>query len=55
MIVIDVPDADHDKELAFWAEASGSKLNRVEQFPEYHGGELGSGAGDICMLVQLIC
>jgi len=54
MIVIDVPDADHDKELAFWAEASGSKLNRVEQFPEYHGGELGAGAGDICMLVQRI-
>ena len=52
MIVIDVPDADHDKELAFWAEASGSKLNRIGQFPEYHGGQLGAGAGELCLLVQ---
>jgi Glyoxalase-like domain len=52
MIVIDVPDADHDQELAFWATATGSELAHIGKFPEYHGGQLGAGAGDICMLVQ---
>ena len=51
MIVIDVPDADHDQELAFWATATGAKLARIAQFPEYHGGAL-TGAGDAALLVQ---
>ena len=52
MIVIDVPETDHDQELAFWAAATGSELAHIGKFPEYHGGELGTGAGDMCMLVQ---
>jgi hypothetical protein len=49
MIVIDVPDSDHDQELAFWATATGSELAHIGKFPEYHGGRLGAGAGDICI------
>ena len=52
MIVIDVPGADHGQELAFWATATGANLAHIEKFPEYHGGRLEAGAGDICMLVQ---
>ena len=52
MIVIDVPDAGHDQELAFWATATGSELAHIGKFPEYHGGRLGAGAGEMCMLVQ---
>ena len=51
MVVIDVPQTDHDAELAFWGTATGSNLARVEQFPEYHGGRL-AGCGDAAMLVQ---
>jgi hypothetical protein len=36
-IVLDVPEADHDRELAFWQAASGQVLEPVEGLPEYHG------------------
>jgi hypothetical protein len=51
MVVIDVPDADHDQELAFWGTATGSKLAHVAQFPAFHGGPL-TGTGDAALLVQ---
>jgi hypothetical protein len=38
--VVDVPDADHDKELTFWQAASGETLTRLENEPAYHGGWL---------------
>jgi hypothetical protein len=36
-IVIDVPPADHDRELAFWSAAAGQPLARFDRHPEYHG------------------
>lgn len=39
-IVIDVPPADHDRELAFWQGASGQPLDPLDRYPEYHGSEL---------------
>jgi Glyoxalase-like domain len=39
-IVIDVPPADHDRELAFWNAATGQPLARFDQHPEYHGAAL---------------
>ena len=36
-IVIDVPPADHDRELAFWSAATGQPLAQFERHPEYHG------------------
>ncbi len=36
-IVLDVPEADHDRELAFWQAASGRVLEPEEGLPEYHG------------------
>ena len=36
-IVLDVPEADHDRELAFWQAASGQVLKAEEGLPEYHG------------------
>ena len=35
-VVIDVPDADHDRELSFWAAATGQQLPELDS-PEYHG------------------
>jgi len=50
-VVIDVPPADHDRELAFWQEALGQALPR---FPapqtEYHGAPL--HGHDMWLLVQ---
>lgn len=40
MIVIDVPLAEHDGEVAFWSAALGQGLKQGEHFPEYHGVEL---------------
>jgi catechol 2,3-dioxygenase-like lactoylglutathione lyase family enzyme len=37
MIVIDVPPAEHDREVAFWSAALGQQLKQGEHFPEYHG------------------
>jgi predicted enzyme related to lactoylglutathione lyase len=39
-VVIDVPPADHDRELAFWSAAVGQPLTRFERHPEYHGAVL---------------
>ena len=39
-IVIDVPAADHDRELAFWSAAAGQPLTRFDTHPEYHGAPL---------------
>ena len=39
-IVIDVPAAEHDREVAFWGAALGQQLRQGEHFPEYHGAAL---------------
>lgn len=39
-IVIDVPPADHDRELAFWSAATGQPLAQFDSHPEYHGAAL---------------
>lgn len=40
-VVIDVPPADHDRELAFWSAAAGlPPLPPFENHPEYHGAAL---------------
>jgi Glyoxalase-like domain len=39
-IVIDVPPAGHDRELAFWSAAAGQPLTRFDSHPEYHGAGL---------------
>jgi len=49
-IVIDVPGADHDRELAFWSGATGQQLIRFDRHPEYHGAEL--PGHDLGLLVQ---
>jgi Glyoxalase-like domain len=49
-IVIDVAAADHDKELAFWSDATGQPLTQSGRYPEYHWGEL--PGQDIGLLVQ---
>src|SRR5580658_8327511 len=35
--VIDVPSAEHDREVSFWSAALGQHLKQGEHFPEYHG------------------
>jgi hypothetical protein len=49
-IIIDVPSADHDRELAFWQAASGLPLDQGPRYPEYHGSEL--PGQDFALLVQ---
>jgi len=49
-IVIDVPPADHDRELGFWRGASGRPLDPGTRYPEYHGSELHSP--ELALLVQ---
>lgn len=39
-VVIDVPPADHDRELVFWSAAAGQPLTRFDRHPEYHGAAL---------------
>ncbi|MBB5868681.1 catechol 2,3-dioxygenase-like lactoylglutathione lyase family enzyme [Allocatelliglobosispora scoriae] len=39
-IVVDVPAAVHDTEVAFWRGALGVPLTRFERFPDFHGAEL---------------
>jgi hypothetical protein len=39
-VVIDVPPADHDRELAFWSAAAGPPLTQFDRHPEYHGAAL---------------
>lgn len=49
-IVIDVPEGEHDRELAFWSAATGAALDRFDQHPEYHGA--GLPGSDLWLLVQ---
>jgi hypothetical protein len=49
-VVIDVPPAGPDRELAFWSAAAGLPLTRFERHPEYHGAAL--HGQEFCLLVQ---
>lgn len=49
-IIIDVPAADHDRELAFWQAATGEPLARFDRHPEYHGAAL--HGQDLWLLIQ---
>jgi hypothetical protein len=49
-VVIDVPAADHDRELAFWSAATGQPLAQFSRHPEYHGAAL--GGQDLWLLIQ---
>jgi Glyoxalase-like domain len=49
-VVIDVPPADHDRELAFWSAAAGQPLTRFDTHPEYHGAAL--HGQDFGLLIQ---
>ena len=49
-VVIDVAPADHEREVAFWAAATGQPLTRSERFPEYHSGDI--PGQDVGVLVQ---
>lgn len=49
-VVIDVPPADHDRELAFWRSASGLALTAIDRYPEYHASEL--RGQDVGLLIQ---
>ncbi|HEX9343681.1 MAG TPA: VOC family protein [Actinomycetota bacterium] len=49
-VVVDVPEADHDEELAFWQGAIGKPLDQSKRHPEYHGTDLADDAWGI--LVQ---
>jgi Glyoxalase-like domain len=49
-VVIDVPPAEHDRELAFWNAAIGQPLTRFERHPEYHGAML--PGQDFGLLIQ---
>jgi Glyoxalase-like domain len=51
-VVIDVPPADHGRELAFWQAASGEPLAQFGHHPEYHGSEL--HGQEFWLLVQRI-
>jgi hypothetical protein len=48
-VVIDVLDADHDRELSFWEAATGQSLPQLD-YPEYHGVRL--RGQDVGLLVQ---
>jgi predicted enzyme related to lactoylglutathione lyase len=49
-VVIDVPPADHDREVAFWSGAVGQELAQGFRYPEYHGAFL--RGGEFGLLVQ---
>lgn len=49
-ILIDVPPADHDREVAFWSAATGQPLARFDRHPEYHGAAL--RGQDLWLLIQ---
>jgi hypothetical protein len=49
-VVVDVPDAGHDEELAFWQGAIGTELTHTERYPEYHRTVLPGGG--FAFLVQ---
>jgi hypothetical protein len=37
--VLDVPQADHDRELTFWQAATGRPMSQDDEHSEYHGGQ----------------
>lgn len=39
-VVVDVPEADHAREVEFWQAATGQTLSRSAHHPEYHGAPL---------------
>ena len=49
-IVIDVPPAENDRELAFWSAATGQPLAQFDRHPEYHGAAL--DGQDLWLLIQ---
>ena len=49
-VVIDVPPADHDRELAYWRGASGLPLDELASHTEYHGS--GLPGQDFALLIQ---
>ena len=49
-IVIDVPASTHDRELAFWQNATGGETGHSQRYPEFHWARLPGQA--IAMLVQ---
>jgi Glyoxalase-like domain len=49
-IVVDVPPADHERELAFWQGASGQPMRQGTRYPEYHGAAL--PGQEFALLVQ---
>jgi hypothetical protein len=40
MVVVDVPDPDHDRELDFWRAATGQPFAAIAGQPDYHGARL---------------
>lgn len=48
--MIDVPPADHDRELAFWSAATGQALAQFDRHPEYHGAAV--PGQDLWLLIQ---
>ena len=51
-IVIDLPEAGHDRALAFWRGATGGPSDRSSRYPEYHWMRL--PGHDLAMLVQRV-
>src|SRR6266851_2545935 len=49
-IVIDVPPAEHDRELSFWSAAAGQQLTQGYRYPGYHGAAL--HGQDFGLLIQ---
>jgi hypothetical protein len=49
-IVVDVPAAEHDREVAFWSAAVGQELTQGFRYPEYHGAAL--HGGEFGLLIQ---
>jgi predicted enzyme related to lactoylglutathione lyase len=39
-IVIDVPPAEHEREVAFWGGAVGQEFTQGSHYPEYHWADL---------------
>ena len=49
-IVVDVPAAEHAREVAFWGAAVGQELTQGFRYPEYHGAAL--HGGEFGLLIQ---
>lgn len=40
IVVVDVPEPDHDRELDFWRAAIAEPFTPIQGEPEYHGAQL---------------